>query len=52
MLKKDEGLVDRTKEQNIQSKLTASRTIDYMSKPMENVKNRYGKIPFGGFMNF
>ena len=41
------GLVETTKEQNMQSKLTAA-TIDYMSKPMQMLKTGMEALPFGG----
>ena len=46
-VREGQALVERTKEQNIQSKLTAA-TIDYMSKPLNMLKTGMEALPFGG----
>ena len=46
-VKEGQALVDRTREQNHHSKLTAA-TIDYMSKPLNMLKTGMEALPFGG----
>ena len=45
--KQAKSLVDTTREQAAQSRLTAA-TIDYMSKPMQMLKTGMEALPFGG----